>query len=926
MKFVLLALFLLPTIGAARTYHVDAARGTPSGSGLSWSEALSDLESLFHQVSFRDGDILLLAGGTYELGECLRVQTDLTIRGGFLPGGGSVPPGVYPTRIARKAGHGLLLQHLGGKLTLSDLVLTESDQGGLQCEGSGDLSAVRVSFIGLRSAVQIQEDAAGLFVFEDCLFLNNYGRQGAALNLNGAQGNVLLSRCRFLKQWAWEHGGAISQTRGVLEIANTLFHHNHALRDGSVLSTSGGECLFLNCTLTHNSGSQPGARTLAFSSGMAPQVINSVIHGEGEDSRPSLRSGSRNNLITATKLVFDHAAGTDGVLGTLDDDFRLTYEPQVRDQGSQQSYRLRLSPGGEAGTEDLAGLPRVMGERPRLDIGAYEGRPLRYVDPARRIVEDGTSWDTAWRSLNVALEKSPPFACIQIGEGIYRPPNTGRRSTFHLPEGIEVIGGFGGTDGDRPFSDRDPKRYRVTLSGDFRANDTTQEGTRTDNAIHVVSGRNLSSRTRLEGLTFEGGAAPGGEGEGSEDGGGMFLKNCSLRVTDCHFHENQAQDRGGAVHLEGGAPSFIGCSFRENRANLGAGVSIESSEAIFKKCHLEDNDARLQGGGFFARGTAKIVFQKSVFGGNRSLGAGGAVFVTDQAAQTVFDRCLITGNETSGQGGGGFLAGRGIFLFGCEISGNLASEGGGFFLRGDSHLLHTSLTGNRSLRRGGALTLAKGIHRIQRSVIWYNQADKQVETNSFHVEQVAEPTFKMNLLENQGGDLPQFDESPKPTLAPFRKGGFRLQPGTAGTQASSRAVMAHWKDRTGENWIKEGEVNWGALASRDSTLRNLPESHEPDQRRAWLAGQTWGRITIAELRTLPGATAFSYRQRLGLSPAIIQENLSLHGGSFTEVTKAQVLRRVPVNSLQEEFTVIFPTPTATPSAGFWRVLPAVDRR
>ena len=125
---------------------------------------------------------------------------------------------------------------------------------------------------------------------------------------------------------------------------------------------------------------------------------------------------------------------------------------------------------------------------------------------------DGTSWDDAYTDLQDALATAVSGDEIWVAAGIYIPTSisTDREATFQLIEGVDVYGGFAGT--ETILDERDPETNVTILSGDIDNNDsqtpiitdiTTATGNN-ENSYHVVSG---SDGATLDGFTITAGNA-----------------------------------------------------------------------------------------------------------------------------------------------------------------------------------------------------------------------------------------------------------------------------------------------------------------------------------------------------------------------------------------------------------------------------------
>ena len=90
--------------------------------------------------------------------------------------------------------------------------------------------------------------------------------------------------------------------------------------------------------------------------------------------------------------------------------------------------------------------------------------PLCYVNHAANGGNNGTSWADAYTDLQSAMGNA---SCTEIwvAAGTYKPTTgTDRNATFSLISGVEIYGGFAGTESVR--DERNPKTNVTILSGD----------------------------------------------------------------------------------------------------------------------------------------------------------------------------------------------------------------------------------------------------------------------------------------------------------------------------------------------------------------------------------------------------------------------------------------------------------------------------
>ena len=168
------------------------------------------------------------------------------------------------------------------------------------------------------------------------------------------------------------------------------------------------------------------------------------------------------------------------------------------------------------------------------------------------------------------------------------------------------------------------------------------------NSGTILSGRDLTHGTRLEGLTFV-----------EADSGAVRIENSSLRIESCRFEDNSATDRGGAalhaVDDESGDSwiSIVDCVFEDNSADLeGGAVWLDVAHAGVTSCTFSRNNAGGHGGGMWADvGTLGV--SHCLFEGNSANAMGGGHYLTAEDHAFFEDNSII--ENSASVAGGGYL-------------------------------------------------------------------------------------------------------------------------------------------------------------------------------------------------------------------------------------------------------------------------------
>lgn len=239
----------------------------------------------------------------------------------------------------------------------------------------------------------------------DCLFEENSAdfEGGAFYNYSGTAD---LTRCVFFANVAASNGGGVYTEEGVVVLVNCVLNGNQANRGGACYSDgdspilvncacSGnlaqlegggfyqnqGDPVFTNCTLAGNHAEAEGGGV--YCSGACTPVVTSCVFWGNTDSQNGQQSsqvqggtfdlnyccvqdwtGSLGGVgNTGSDPLLMNATGADDIVGTLDDDLRLSSTSLSIDTGDPHFTPILA-------TTDLEGHARVLCDQ--VDRGAYE--------------------------------------------------------------------------------------------------------------------------------------------------------------------------------------------------------------------------------------------------------------------------------------------------------------------------------------------------------------------------------------------------------------------------------------------------------------------------------------------------------------------------------------------------------------------------
>ena len=135
------------------------------------------------------------------------------------------------------------------------------------------------------------------------------------------------------------------------------------------------------------------------------------------------------------------------------------------------------------------------------DDGCGDGACVRYVDAAAAGPHDGCSWATAFTTVQEGIDAAagcaPGQVCVAAGTYYVLQP-AALALTADLAEGVELLGGFAGT--ETAVAQRDWLAHETILDGH-------ENGGSAGRATHVVT---IGEDAAIDGFTITGGRAMAG--------------------------------------------------------------------------------------------------------------------------------------------------------------------------------------------------------------------------------------------------------------------------------------------------------------------------------------------------------------------------------------------------------------------------------
>lgn len=489
----------------------------------------------------------------------------------------------------------------------------------------------------------------GVFRIERCFLISNYATQGGAVYVDASVKSVngetsLINQSVVFNNAAGDRAAVENQAGGIYlageaTVVNTSIFNNG---NGGVRLSSGSKVV--NATIARNTGAGVDLTTASNST----NVYNSIIWGNtslSAEHQPTFQNSAYHEVTADDKNSNVYVAKENrgdkfgpmfdapSVKTSYDRDFNWresayplwswnVLEGSVMiDKGDNDYYDQNVY-----GSEDMAGNPRISGDR--ISVGAYEYQYLpatriRYVKPTATGTGDGSSWDNASGDLQKMIDDladnnvSQQAGEVWVAAGTYKPQSQlisgmNYSASFRMRDGISVYGGFAGNETSKQ------ERAKGTMPWDFK-NVTVLEAAYYESKLawtnskwtvgsdsrHVVwfapmSGESDFTRiTTLDGVTVQGGYAQGNTGLDdfkTDCGGGVYMDGANAYLSNCIVRENYATGNGGGVYLKNGRvqTSLI---YNNNADADGGAVYVENRGLVYRS--MLTNNSALNGAGVY---------------------------------------------------------------------------------------------------------------------------------------------------------------------------------------------------------------------------------------------------------------------------------------------------------------------------------------
>ena len=299
-------------------------------------------------------------------------------------------------------------------------------------------------------------------------------------------------------------------------------------------------------------------------------------------------------------------------------------------------------------------------------------------------LENGSSWDDAFRDIESALAIANDGDEIWVSSGEYFPPVVTiegvETNAYVIDENIKLYGAFSGT--ETSIEQRNFDFNPTLLNGDILGDDTGIDLllNKDDNASHVIYiTEDVDDTALIDGFFIFRGAAIIDESNTSTVGGGIY---------------------------SAGKANFANLSIQQCVAEDGGGVYIignNTGDITFTDCNIDNNRATELGGGLLISNVNSIRVRNSKVS-RITTDEEGAICIADMD-QAVFDNVVIRENI------GDFCSAmysdniRNLQIIDCDINTNMATNNGTIYV-GESELLEIT---NTKIENNNADSISAGV-------------------------------------------------------------------------------------------------------------------------------------------------------------------------------------------------------------------------
>ena len=596
-------------------------------------------------------------------------------------------------------------------------------------------------------------------IFKNIIFVNGHtDKEGGAI-----YGKGTVMNCTFNKNYAGEHGGAISYANAI----NCTFNENEAIMGGAIYNGDATDCIFnhnnavsggaaysddiqhtvKNCTFYNNIGYEGGAVCCIQ---QTYRVIDSYFKENEARCGGAIYDADATNCIFIKNVAKETYDDDDGKGGAMCEGhaYNCTFDSNyARDKGDggalayayaencifKSNHAVDL--GGAIYETDAVNCTFTENYANNAGGAMYYGKATNCIFEKNKLDGDGKNGG--------AIYQGDAKNCTFIGNSAHHggAMNCEDNTQAYTAEGCTFIGNSANGGG---------ATYCIDVVNCIFTNNTS-----------TVDGGAVYKRTAVN-CTFtgntaerDGGAIFKGDAENctftgnhaKSSGGAIYMGNASDSIfTDnhadddggaifnggainCNFTGNRAKDHGGAIHHGDEKFTAINCTFIRNSADEGGatfGIDVIN-------CIITNNTSTNEGGAIYDANAVNCTFT-----GNHAKNSGGAIHTGNAI------NCNFTDNHADDDGGAIFKGG----AINCTFISNKADDHGGAIHHGDEKFTAINCTfNNNSADEGGAT------YRIEVFNCIFTNNTSTGDGGAVYNSTAVNCTFTGNLANNNGGAI-----------------------------------------------------------------------------------------------------------------------------------------------------------------------------
>ena len=453
------------------------------------------------------------------------------------------------------------------------------------------------------------------------------------------------------------YGGGVFNYRGTLALINSTLAGNAAAIGGG-LHTDSSTVTLTNCTVTGNTANNQGSGIEFFGSGTVT-LSNNIVAGNANSDLDAPNGGvyssSGYNLIgssvTGASSPFTQPGDRVNVnpadlkLGPLQDNGGPT---QTRAIGRESAA---FNAGSTTLTTDQRGVSRPVGSAD--DVGAYEFTGTQSLIVTTLTDEDDGTSDPSFGA-GTSLREALVYANSNADQSniTFAPGLAG--GTLTLATALPDIA--------TSLSISNPAAQTIILARSTVAGTPDFALLSVSNSIKVDvsggSGRVPTGPTvNFRGITLTNGHSdPNGAELGFRNlaGGGLFVFNSTVGLTNCTLTNNVGYYYGGGLNNYGGAVTLTNCSVTNNTALMfGGGILSGSGTLTLINSTVANNTltGQASAGGGIENESSLLRLTNTTIANNTATAVGGGI--RNYTGRMIMSSCTVTGNTAPENGGSG---------------------------------------------------------------------------------------------------------------------------------------------------------------------------------------------------------------------------------------------------------------------------------